>query len=104
MALTENSIRALLARAKTEEAKEGIQFADELSDMILFHTRIKENGEQELCGLGKAGVGAIYLGSSESEFALKDSGNTTNAMIRQTGIFLYENGNTGTIQQLDLAT
>lgn len=43
---TENSIRALLARAKTEEAKEGIQFADELSDMILFHTRIKENGEK----------------------------------------------------------
>ena len=42
----ENSIRALFARAKTEEAKEGIQFADELSDMILFHTKIKENGEK----------------------------------------------------------
>ena len=46
MTLTENSIRAILARAKTEEAKEGIQLADELSDMILFHTRIKENGEK----------------------------------------------------------
>ena len=46
MAPTENSIRALLVRAKTEEAKEGIQLADELSDMILFHTRIKENGEK----------------------------------------------------------
>ena len=46
MTLTENSIRALLARAKTEKAKEGIQLADELSDMILFHTRIKENGEK----------------------------------------------------------
>lgn len=46
MTPTENSIRALLARAKTEEAKEGIQLADELSDMILFHTRIKENGEK----------------------------------------------------------
>ena len=46
MAPTENSIRALLARTKTEEAKEGIQLADELSDMILFHTRIKENGEK----------------------------------------------------------
>ena len=80
-----------------------IDEADEIFDKLLIW-RIKENGEQELCGLGKAGVGAIYLGSSESEFALKDSGNTTNAMIRQTGIFLYENGNTGTIQQLDLAT
>ena len=46
MTPTENSIRALLACAKTEEAKEGIQLADELSDMILFHTRIKENGEK----------------------------------------------------------
>ena len=46
MTPTENSIRALLARAKTEEAKKGIQLADELSDMILFHTRIKENGEK----------------------------------------------------------
>ena len=46
MTPTENSIRAFLARAKTEEAKEGIQLADELSDMILFHTRIKENGEK----------------------------------------------------------
>ena len=46
MTLTENSIRALLARAKTKEAKEGIQLADELSDMILFHTKVKENGEK----------------------------------------------------------
>ena len=43
---TKNSIRSLLARARTKEAKEGIQLADELSDMILFHTRIKENGEK----------------------------------------------------------
>ena len=46
MTPTENLIRALFVRAKTEEAKEGIQLADELSDMILFHTRIKENGEK----------------------------------------------------------
>ena len=46
MAPTGNSIRALLARARTKEAREGIQLANELSDMILFHTRIKENGEK----------------------------------------------------------
>ncbi|MEE1305674.1 MAG: hypothetical protein U0K68_11125 [Agathobacter sp.] len=80
-----------------------IDEADAIFDQLLIW-RIKENGEQELCGLGKAGVGAICLGASETEFALKDSGNTTNAMIRQTGIFLYENGNMGTVQQLDLAT
>lgn len=42
----ENSIRSLLARAKTKEAREGIKLADELSDMILFHTRIYENGKK----------------------------------------------------------
>ena len=42
----ENSIRSLLARARTKEAKEGIQIADEVSDLILFHTKIKKNGEK----------------------------------------------------------
>ena len=46
MTLMENSIHALLARARTKEAKEGIQLADELSDLILFHTKIKKNGEK----------------------------------------------------------
>ena len=41
-----NSIRSLLARAGTKEAKEGIYLADEVSDLILFHTKIKKNGEK----------------------------------------------------------
>lgn len=43
---SENSIRALLARARTKEAREGVQLADEVSDMILFHTRIYNNGRK----------------------------------------------------------
>lgn len=46
MNIKENSIRSLLARARTKEAKEGIQLADEVSDLILFHTKIKKNGEK----------------------------------------------------------
>lgn len=63
-----------------------------------------ENGNSQLYGLSEAGVGAIYLGSEDTEFSLKSASNETNAVIRQTGIFLYENGNAGTIQQMDLAT
>lgn len=33
-------IQSLMARFKTEEARKGIQLADRLSDMILFHTRV----------------------------------------------------------------
>ena len=62
------------------------------------------SGKSTLIGLGKAGVGAIYLGSSDTEFSLNDIHNNTNAVIRKTGMFLYENGMAGTVQQLDLAT
>ena len=39
-------IHSFMERVKTEEARKGIQLADELSDMILFHTRVCENGKK----------------------------------------------------------
>ena len=41
-----NVIHAFMGRVKTEEARKGIQLADELSNMILFHTRVCENGKK----------------------------------------------------------
>ncbi|WP_296056995.1 hypothetical protein [uncultured Holdemanella sp.] len=41
-----NAIQSVMARVKTEEARKGIQLADRLSDMILFHTRVLENGKK----------------------------------------------------------
>ena len=41
-----NVIHAFMGRVKTEEARKGIRLADELSDMILFHTRVCENGKK----------------------------------------------------------
>lgn len=62
-----------------------------------------EDGNSTLIDLKESGVGAIYLGSSNTDFSLKSADNATNAIVRRTGIFLYENGNVGTMQQLDLA-
>lgn len=45
-AVDTNVIHAFMGRVKTEEARKGIQTADELSDLILFHTRIYENGKK----------------------------------------------------------
>lgn len=42
--LDTNVIHAFMGRVKTEEARKGIALADELSDRILFHTRVLENG------------------------------------------------------------
>lgn len=41
-----NVIHAFMGRVKTEEARKGIALADEISDMILFHTRVYENGRK----------------------------------------------------------
>lgn len=63
-----------------------------------------ESGKDELYTLKEAGVGAMCLQRAETEFSLNSlKNNQTNGRIRSTGIFLYENGNVGTMQQLDLA-
>jgi hypothetical protein len=60
-------------------------------------------GNSSLIAIGKAGVGAIYLGSAKTDFKYTDSQNNTQGVLRQTGIFLREDGSAGTIQHIDLA-
>ena len=60
------------------------------------------NGERRLDTLAAVGVGAISLGHVSTPFELKDAQNQLLGAVRSTGVFLQENGNTGTIQQIDL--
>lgn len=87
--------------------KDGNGWIDE-ADEIFKDLRVwvkDADGNDKLMNLSEAGVGAIYLGSRDTEFSLNDlSDNHTNGVIRKTGMFLYENGQAGTVQQLDLAT
>lgn len=62
-----------------------------------------ENGRDHLYRLADKGVGAICLSNSATEFAQKDVEGSVDAVIRSTGVFLFENGEVGTVQQLDLA-
>lgn len=62
-----------------------------------------EKGENELYTLAEKGVGAICLQKAATDFALKNEKNQAKGFIRSTGIFLYENGNVGSVQHLDLA-
>lgn len=86
--------------------EDGNGWIDE-NDSIFHQLRIWTKdaaGKDVLYTLAKAGVGAIYLGSAQTDFALNSAkDNSTNALIRKTGIFLYENGGCGTMQHLDLA-
>ncbi len=71
-----------------------------------------ENGNDVLYKLSDKGVGAICLQNVSTDFTLQGdrngqdgttNTNATNARIRKTGIFLYENGNVGTVQHVDMA-
>ena len=71
-----------------------------------------ENGNDILYKLSDKGVGAICLKNVSTDFTMQGdriaqdsttNANATNAVIRKTGIFLYENGNAGTVQHVDMA-
>ncbi|MCM1162337.1 MAG: hypothetical protein NC412_14115 [Roseburia sp.] len=75
---------------------------DEIWGKLLIWTQ-DEKGKDQLYHLAEAGVGAICLKRVSTEFSLNSlKDNTTNGQIRKSGIFLYENGNVGTVQHLDL--
>lgn len=61
-----------------------------------------ENGEGQLYSLAEKGVGAICLQNAATDFAITDENNQTKGMIRNTGFFLYENGEAGSVQHVDL--
>ena len=61
------------------------------------------NGQSCLSTLRDKGVGALYLGSTETPFALTDKENRLLAQIRASGVYLKEDGRAGSLQQIDLA-
>ncbi len=79
-----------------------IDEGDEIWDKLLIWTQ-DANGNDELYHVSKAGVGAICLQKASTDFSLNSiKDNQANGKIRSTGVFLYENGNAGTVQHLDL--
>lgn len=85
------------------DANGWIDEADEIFDKLRICV-MDEDGNQSLYTLREKGVGAICLQNADTEFSLNSLDTNDNlAKIRKTGIFLYENGNIGTVQHLDLA-
>ena len=61
------------------------------------------NGKDRLLTLKEADVGAIYLGSADTEFSLNDPlTNEINGMVRKSGVYLRESGGAGTLSHVDL--
>jgi hypothetical protein len=61
-----------------------------------------DEGESSLTGLSEIGVGAIYLGASESDFDLVGSNGLPLGRIKSNGIYLTDAGEVRSIQEIDL--
>lgn len=93
-------------RDLAEYDKDGNGWIDEADDVFkdLKVWTKDADGNDMLIDLKKAGVGAIYLGHTSTQFSLNElETNKTNGIVRSTGIYLKENGEAGTIQHIDLA-
>lgn len=63
------------------------------------------DGNSHLYSLKDKNVGAIFLGAVDTEYSLNSSfDNSTNGLIRKTGLFLYETGEAGSVQHVDLVS
>ncbi|MBO4678855.1 MAG: hypothetical protein J5626_04230 [Lachnospiraceae bacterium] len=77
---------------------------DDIFDKLKVWTK-DIDGTNLLYTLKDLNIGAIALQNADTEFTLATAnGSGTNGYVRKTGIFLYETGETGTIQHVDLVT
>lgn len=90
--------------AQYDEDKNG--WIDE-NDSVFTKLKIwvkNDAGEDKLLDLKQGDIGAIYLGSSTTNFSINNqTSNQTKGQIRQSGIYLKESGSVHTLQQIDLA-
>lgn len=75
------------------------------NDKIFDKLRIwnKSEGKDELVALGEVGIGAIFLGDISTPFELKTLSNEQLGAMRRSSFFLFENGRSSLISQIDLA-
>jgi hypothetical protein len=78
-----------------------IDEADSIYSRLRIWTK-DADGNDELFALGQKGIGAIFLGSVSTAFDMKDAGNNSLGQVRESGIYLNENGSAGTVQHIDL--
>lgn len=88
--------------AYDEDGNGWIDEGDAIYENLRIWTR-NAAGEEQLLALGGKNIGALYLGNIATPFALKQTEtNEQQGQVRATGLFLFENGQVGSMQQLDL--
>jgi hypothetical protein len=59
-------------------------------------------GKDTFLSMNESGIGAIYTGRIATPFFLKDEGNDLKGELKESGLYLKEDGSAGVIQELDL--
>ncbi|MCW8894873.1 MAG: hypothetical protein OQK48_02110 [Sulfurimonas sp.] len=74
---------------------------DAVFEKLLIWTK-DEDGNEQLFRLKDKDVGALYLDRVNTDFELQNSDNFMIAKMRESSIYLNENGGVGTLQEIDL--
>lgn len=86
--------------------EDGNNFIDE-GDSIYSSLQLYNksgDGTDQLTSLSDAGVGAIYLDNASTEFSInKTDTNEQLGQVRSSSVFIGEDGDVGTVQQVDLS-
>lgn len=88
-------------RAYDSDKNGWIDESDEVFSKLLIWTK-DEDGVESLYSLKEKNIGALYLGSIKTDFEFIDANAKTNAHLRESSIYLSEDGGVGTLQELDL--
>ncbi|MDQ1244027.1 MAG: hypothetical protein QG565_367, partial [Campylobacterota bacterium] len=84
-----------------EDGNMWIDESDSVFEKLLIWTK-DEEGNEELYTLKEKNVGALYLGTALTTFELQDAQNTMVAKMRESSVYLSEEGGVGTLQEIDL--
>jgi hypothetical protein len=78
-----------------------IDEADDIYQQLKLYNKDSE-GNDQFFSLQEQGIGAIHLGYHNTPFNVKSADNELLAVVRASGIYITEEGDAGTIQQIDL--
>ncbi|MBU1194335.1 MAG: hypothetical protein KKE62_02625 [Proteobacteria bacterium] len=86
-----------------EDQNHWIDENDAVFSQLSVWTR-DENGKDMLISLKDAGVGAISLDHAQTLFNMTSSDNSLQGQLKNSGVFLFEDGKAGSVSQVDLAS
>ncbi|EQB39595.1 hypothetical protein M947_06270 [Sulfurimonas hongkongensis] len=88
-------------RAYDSDRNGWIDESDEAFSKLLIWSK-DENGVESLYSLKEKNIGALYLGSVKTDFEFIGADAKTTAHLRESSIYLREDGGIGILQELDL--